>query len=158
MNKEDKNRIIHGQVYYQNRWMPIDKKLELEKQDRAKIEQGYVRYTGEWITIEEKLARTLPQQNQNIEPQQIVINQTYNQQTYNVDKRTVHEHDHKHIHVDAETLGHYAKSRSYLQPHDSNQAIENDTTGIVLENKLKQQKMIQKEKRDSSFLEDKREG
>ena len=138
MNKEDKNRIIHGQVYYQNRWMPVDKKLALEKLDKAKIEQGYVRYAGEWITIEEKLARTLPQQQG--QEQQIFINQTYNQQTYTVDKRTVHEHDHKHIHVDAEALDRYAKSRSDLQPHELYPALENDTAGTALENKLKQQK------------------
>jgi len=150
MNKEDRNRIIHGQVYYQGRWMSIDKKLELEKLDIDKVEQGYVRHNGEWITIDEKIARTVLHQ-QISEPQQVYINQTYNQQTYNIDKRTVHEHDHKHIHVDTETLKLYAETHPPLHQQQPRSSIENNSL------RPDQQKMLEKNRGKAGFLEDKRE-
>lgn len=100
---DDKKRIIQGEVFYQNQWMSAEKKEALEKKRKKKIEEGYVFHHGEWITIAEKLARIAPAGAQ----QNIIVNQTFNQQTY--DQRTVHEH--KHVHLDAETLGAYTRQR-----------------------------------------------
>ncbi len=116
MLKEDKARIIHGEVYYRNQWMPIVKKVDREKKRRKNIEQGLVFYQGEWITIEEKITRVSPvQQQQQQQPQQVTINQTFNQQTY--DQRTT-VHEHKHLHLDAETLTAYGKSKGLGAPPD----------------------------------------
>lgn len=115
MLKEDKARIIHGEVNYRNQWMPIEKKVDREKKRRKKIEQGLVFYQGEWITIEEKIARVSPAQQQQQQPQQININQTFNQQSY--DQRTT-VHEHKHVHLDAETLAAYGKSKGLGAPPD----------------------------------------
>jgi hypothetical protein len=116
MIKEDKARIIHGEVYYRNQWMPIAKKAAMVRKERKMIEQGLVHYQGEWIPIEEKLARVSPAPMQQ-RPQQVIINQTYNQQTY--DQRTVHEHtvhEHKHLHLDADTLMAYGKAKGLGTP------------------------------------------
>ena len=153
MNKEDKSRVVHGQVYYQNRWMPIEKKVELEIKDRKKIEEGFVRYQGEWITIEEKLARVSPPKPQ--EPQQIHINQTYDQRTINVDKRVTHEH--KHVHLDKDTLAEYAKNRRRLGPSGENLSLDNEGNYQVLEGGNADRKMISEDKSHTRYLEDKSE-
>ena len=153
MNKEDKSRVVHGQVYYQNRWMPIEKKVALEEKDRKKIEEGFVRFQGEWISIEEKLARVSPQKQS--DPQQIVINQTYDQRTINVDKRVTHEH--KHVHLDKETLAQYAKNRGRLGPSGDNLSLDNEGNYQVLEGGNTDRKMISGDKSSAKYLEDKSE-
>ena len=153
MNKEDKSRVVHGQVYYQNRWMPIEKKVKLEIKDRKKIEEGFVRFQGEWITIEEKLARVSPPKPQ--EPQQIHINQTYDQRTINVDKRVTHEH--KHVHLDKETLAEYAKNRGRLGPSGDNLSLDNEGNYQVLEGGNADRKMISGDESSAKYLEDKSE-
>ena len=149
MNKEDRSRVVHGEVFYQHRWMPIEKKIELEKKDREKIEKGFVKYQGEWITIEDKLARVTPQKQ---EPQQINI-----QQTYNIDKRVTHEHEHKHLHLDAETLAAYAKNRGNALPSPGNIELEGGQVFHSLEGKSADQKMIGDGKTDAKYIEDKSE-
>ena len=153
MNKEYKIRVVHGQVYYQNRWMPIEKKVELEAKDRKKIEEGFVRFQGEWITIEEKLARVSPPKPQ--EPQQIHINQTYDQRTINVDKRVTHEH--KHVHLDKETLAEYAKNRGLLVSSSGNLSLGKGEEFQALEGGNGDRKMISGDESSAKYLEDKSE-
>lgn len=155
MNKEDRSRVVHGQVFYNNRWMPIEKKVELEAKERKKIEEGFVRLHGEWITIEEKLARISPPKPQ--EPQQIYINQTYDQRTYNVDRRVTHEHEHRHLHLDAETLSDYAKSRGRLVSSSENLSLGKGEDYQALEGKGADRKMISDDKSHKKYLEDKSE-
>lgn len=154
MNKEDRSRVVHGEVFYQHRWMPIEKKMELEARDRKKIEEGFVKFQGEWITIEDKLARVVPQKQ---EPQQVHIQQTYNQQTYNIDRRVTHEHEHKHLHLDAETLAAYAKNRGNVLPSPGNIELDGGQVFHSLEGKSADQKMLGDNKSQGRFLEDKSE-
>lgn len=153
MSKEDIGKIVRGQVSYHGQWMPIEKKVELIARNRKKIEEGYVRYQGEWMTIEEKLSRISPAQKTQ-QPQQVTINQTFNQQTYDqrtVDKRTVHEH--KHVHLDAETLAAYAKNRQAIgAPSDI--SIEGDVRPAIGSKKRDKRKALD-DKSSVQFLDDK---
>ncbi len=149
MLKEDKARIIHGEVNYRNQWMTIEKKVDREKKRRKKIEQGLVFYQGEWITIEEKIARVSPAQQQQQQPQQININQTFNQQTY--DQRTT-VHEHKHLHLDAETLTAYAKSKGLGAPPDI--SIEGPTRPAISGKRGKKGKALS-DKTGTQYLPDK---
>ncbi len=160
MHKEDKVRILKGSVHYQKQWMPTAKKVTLEKKRRKKIEQGFVFYQGEWITIDEKLARTSPAQAPAQQPQNITINQTYNQQTYDqrtidqrtIDKRTIHEHEHKHVHLDAETLAAYAQNRQNLDG-PSGISIEGEARPAIGNKKRKKRRALS-DKSGKHYLED----
>ncbi len=157
MIKEDRARIIHGEVLYRNQWMPIAKKAGIEKKRREKIEQGLVEYQGEWMTIEEKLARISPAQVQQPPPQQVIINQTFNQQTYDqrtidqrtIDKRTVHEH--KHVHLDAETLMAYGKAKGLGSP--AREAIDGNGHPSLDSKRSKKGRALA-DKRDKQYLSD----
>jgi hypothetical protein len=115
MNRDTRTRIIHGMVFYQNQWVPIEEKEQRVKEFRTRVEKGYVQFQGEWMTIDEKIARTspppapaahAPQQ----PPQNIYYSPTFNQQTYNVqsttDNRTFQQYsnEHRHVHVDPNAL------------------------------------------------------
>jgi hypothetical protein len=152
MNKEDKSSVVHGEVFYRNRWMPIEKKVDLEAQDRKKIEEGFVMFQGEWVTIEEKLARVFPPAPQKQEAQHIHVNQTYN-----IDKRVIHEHEHKHLHLDAETLAAYAKNRGNALPSPDTLSVEQGQEYQLLDGEQGNRKMIPGQKPDARFLEDKSE-
>ena len=112
MNAEEKRRIIRGEVFCEGRWVPIDKKYEIEQQRRKKIEAGYVFYQGEWISIDEKCARVLPPKpKEEKKSETIVINQYDNRTVYNVDKRTTHHHEHRHVNIDKDGLEEYIRNR-----------------------------------------------
>jgi hypothetical protein len=164
MIREDKGRIVQGQVFYNNQWMPIERKIALEALNRKKIEEGYVLFQGEWIPIEEKLTRIRPPKPVRQAPEKVIYTKTINRQTYNVhhseniDKRVIHEHDHKHVHLDEQALSNYAQDRlnrignsndpSSLKYKDGKQAIKNN---------LQKQKLIPQDESYTRSIEDKHE-
>jgi hypothetical protein len=105
MLTEERKNIINGLVRTEKGWASIEEKIRTDTMRRKKIEKGLVFFQGEWITIEEKIARfsrtmEAPPQTQ----QPVVMNETFNQQTYNIynDNRTIQEniHEHRHVHLD----------------------------------------------------------
>ncbi|MBN1579028.1 MAG: hypothetical protein JW913_20870 [Chitinispirillaceae bacterium] len=104
MNAEDKRRVIRGEVFCEGRWVHIDRKFDIERQRRKKIEAGYVYHHGEWITIDEKLSRVVPPKPpEEKRAETIIINQ--------YDNRTIHHHEHRHVHIDREGLEEYSRHR-----------------------------------------------
>jgi hypothetical protein len=107
MIQEDRIKVLHGLVSHHGQWVPIDKKAESESLRRKKIEQGYVQFQGEWITIDEKCARVSPQTADPGSSKHMTID---NRQVYNIqhteDNRSYQQniHDHKHLHVDQQSL------------------------------------------------------
>ncbi len=104
LNRDDRARVVRGQVFYDNQWISIEEKEARENEFRKRIEQGYVIYQGEWMTIEDKLARVKavhapPQQ---ATPQNVYYNPTINRQVYNVDNRNYQQtnEQHRHVHLD----------------------------------------------------------
>ncbi len=159
MIKENRSRIILGQVFYQNQWMPIEKKIDLEAQRRKKIEEGYVFFQGEWIPLEEKLARISHTKIKKDKPQKVV----YNQQTYNInqnqnfDNRVTHEHEHRHVHIDPQNIPNYTheKTKNTL-PSKEHNSLEAEERKQIQE-KMSQQKMISHDEKYARFLEDQTE-
>ena len=103
MNAHEKHRIIRGEVFVDGRWVPMSRKVELDRQYRKKIEEGYVFYRGEWMTIEEKLFRVLPPKPPEATASSSIVINNYDNRSYaTIDKRTVHHHEHRHVHVNGE--------------------------------------------------------
>jgi hypothetical protein len=100
VNDDDRAQIIHGFVRHGDRWVRIERKIELEAARRKRIEDGYVFFQSEWIPIDEKIARTRMCVSQPAEatPRQVTINR----QVYNVDNRTYNAtfDQGRHLHVD----------------------------------------------------------
>lgn len=161
MIREDKGRIVQGQVFYQNQWMPIERKVELEARNKKKIEEGYVLFQGEWITIDEKLARVTPQEPVKQGPEKVVYNQTVNRQTYNVhhnqniDNRVIHEHDHRHVHVDGQSLSNHVPDGLRRVGQRDDPSLQYDNEKNTLEHKRQQQKMIPHDEQYRRSIEDK---
>lgn len=107
MNQSDKWKVLRGEVFFEGRWVPIERKIDAENRRRKKIEAGYVFYHGEWITIEEKYARVVPGKPSAKQPETIVVNINDNRTFYTIDNRTLHEHQHRHLSLDKETLDNY---------------------------------------------------
>lgn len=124
ISKKDRTRVRQGMVYFRRDWITIEEKKEVLEAEREKILKGLVFYHGAWITIAEKKKMLSPSQDSTpLDPQPVVINQTFNNQTYNttttdntqhsydnhidnrsVDNRTYNNHQtndehHKHVHV-----------------------------------------------------------
>ncbi|MBN1307108.1 MAG: hypothetical protein JXA18_04270 [Chitinispirillaceae bacterium] len=128
MNAEEKRRVVRGEVFVDGRWVPIDKKYEIERQRWKKIEAGYVFYQGEWMTIDEKLRRVVPPE----PPEEkraatVVINQYDNRTVYNVDNRTIHRHEHRHVHIDKEGIEEYMCNRLPGELSADTPSIDADT-------------------------------
>ncbi len=162
MIREDKGRIVQGQVFYQNQWIPIERKIAFEAQNRKKIEEGFVLFQGEWISIDEKLARLKPPKPQKQSPEKVIYNQTVNRQTYNVnhneniDNRTIHEHDHKHVHLDAQNASNYIRENlNRIMPSNDPSSLQYEDERQVIENNRPHQKMIPQDEKYIRSLEDK---
>ncbi len=160
MIDEDRKRIIHGQVLYNNRWMSIEKKIELESKDKKKIEEGFVCFQGEWITIEEKIARTKPQASPQQKEQSIVFNQTINRQTYNVnhneqiDNRVIHEHDHRHLHLDEQSIARYNERNFHdALSHHRTTELDQREAKILAELDQRERKELPHKSRDTKTIE-----
>lgn len=157
MQNDDKSKIIKGQVFYNSRWMTIEKKVSIEQRNRKKIEQGFVFYQGEWITIEEKCSLLSPskQPEQKHQPS-IVINQTFNIDKSN--KQTIHKHahEHRHVHIDPEILNNHTQEKQTILNSYESKLISNSTKNNMIENKNTPLKMIQSDIcDDDKLLEDK---
>ncbi len=157
MIKEDLSRVIQGHVFYQNQWMPIEKKVELETKRRKKIEDGFVYYQHEWITIEDKVSRVSSRSPTREEPKQTIINQTINRQVYNIhhhtDKRTIHK-EHKHVHLDANSFADYVKSKNGAVSYSENPTLEEWHNQQAIEDGKTEQKNIPLKK--TYLIEEKR--
>lgn len=127
MIQEDRARVVHGQVYYQNRWMPAEKKAELEANRLGIIQKGLVQYNGEWIPIDDKVAMLSKNKNVDKATRKVVVNKTVNRQVYNVnvhnDNRNIQHttNEHRHVHVDQELL------QGYSQQHTGSRISQNMT-------------------------------
>ena len=162
MIREDKGRIVQGQVFYRNQWMPIERKVQLEARNRKKIEEGYVLFQGEWITIEEKRARVTPQKPTVKGPEKVVYNKTINRQTYtvhhneNIDNRVIHEHDHRHVHVNGQTLSNLTREeQERIRQSQGAAPLRYGEEAHGLEDQRQQKKMLPHDKKYPRSLEDK---
>ena len=141
MNAEDKRRVIHGEVFFEGCWVPIETKHAAAQQRRKKIEDGYVFYRGEWITIDEKLSRVAPPKPPDEQRTgTVIVNQYDNRTVYNIDNRTVHSHEHRHVHVDGKELEKLSRNRQAGAKPDGISAIRSDREpGKALPDKEKTQ-------------------
>ncbi|MBN1759849.1 MAG: hypothetical protein JW863_16095 [Chitinispirillaceae bacterium] len=111
MNTDEKRRVIHGEVFAEGRWVPIERKFEIEQQRRKKIEAGYVWYRGDWMTIDEKLRLVVPSKPPEEKSNPTIVINNYDNRTFStVDNRTVHHYEHRHVHVDQQTLEGYMRN------------------------------------------------
>jgi hypothetical protein len=105
MNQDERSRVIHGQVHYQDQWVLIEEKDAREREMRKRLDQGYVLFQGEWVTIDEKLARESAQSQPQMVQQNIYNNPVINPQVYNIqantDSRSYSQtsEEQRHIHV-----------------------------------------------------------
>lgn len=153
MNTHEKHRIIRGDVFVDGRWVPIHKKLEIDRQRRKKIEEGYVFYRGEWMTIKEKLLRVLPPKaSEEKRPSSIVINNYDNRSYSTIDQRTVHHHEHRHVHVDGELLGEYVNGHLPQEASPAVHSIDSDKRKRKALSGSKKKKMIDNEGKSRKLL------
>jgi hypothetical protein len=153
MNPGDKKRILRGEVFYGGRWVPIEQKLAAALQHRKKIEDGYVFYQGEWITIDEKIARVAPPKvPAEKRPETIVVNINDNRTFYNVDKRTVFNQEHRHVHLDRESLEEYVQQKLPKDTTGDTAAIESDKKSVKALPDRKQKKLLTNEGKETKSL------
>ena len=133
MDRRDRTRVLRGEVFHQGQWMSIRHKYDLEMQRRKKIEAGYVFFQGEWITIDEKCARVTPPSGPAKDDRPaapIVINQYDNRIVYNIDKRTINRNEHRHVHLDKDTLEEYMRHRLTSPDENPDRFIEEKTPAV----------------------------
>ena len=153
MNRQEKQQIIHGNVFVDGRWVPIDQKVAIERERRKKIEAGYVYFQQEWMTIDEKLRRVHPPAPPAQKDAGTVIINNYDNRTFtNIDKRTVHHHEHRHVHLDQQTLEGYMRNRL---PGETSPEVKSLDAEIVQHKALpgkKRNKMIDNEGKNRKLL------
>ncbi|MBD3391059.1 MAG: hypothetical protein GF418_03300 [Chitinivibrionales bacterium] len=145
ISRDDRARVVRGQVFYRNQWVPVEEKEAGESEFRKRLQQGYVLYQGEWMTIEDKLARVRTAQ---APPQQAgqhhyYYNPTIAGQVYNVqdqsDRRTYQQSSDRHLHVDPGALPPgWANQQNLGAPHQGQAQLPPQQTPPAFQQPLRQ--------------------